>query len=333
MNPSPPEKFPSNSDEFRKAEKSLLIINGDKKEGSGFLAKYKGRVLVFTNAHVLSGNSRFTILDLANQTIRPKQMAVAKGFDVAVFSQSQITNGLEIAPKVEEVATIGDDVAVLGNSLGAGVVTDLRGKIIGIGPEFVEIDAKFVPGNSGSPVIHLKSGLVIGIATLAIYREFTTFGKDSRFNSVERRFAQRIDALPMLEATTWSNFSAEAFTIERIKKHTDDLIRLGFDIYDDGKVQLDLHQDPTNRLARPVRDYLHDLAKFNSKGDLTDVKARFARTLVFETKVDLLELRPETFTTYHRRILEDELELRKKVRTAFEKLVNIQTGDRLIQLP
>jgi len=321
------------SDEFSKAKDSLVVISGERGAGSGFIAEYKGRALVFTNAHVLSGNLHYTVRGIGNQAIQPREMAVAKGLDVAVFSQSEVSHGLQIAPKVEDVATIGDEVAVLGNSLGAGVITDIRGKITGIGPDFVEVDAKFVTGNSGSPVIHLKSGTVVGIATLLIYREFKTFGKDSKFNAVERRFAQRIDRLQSLEATTPTAFSSEYMIIEKIIKHTDDLIWLFLDICDDGKIQLERHQNTANRLARPVREYLHDVAKFNSKGDLMDVKERFLRNLVFETKVDVRELRPEMFTGYHRKILEEDLELRKKVRNAFEQLLNIQTGTRLMQLP
>ena len=69
---------------------------------------------------------------------------------------------------VDENASIDDDVVVLGNAEGGGVINTIKGKIVGVGPNLVEVDAAFVPGNSGSPIIHLKTGKVIGVATYLI---------------------------------------------------------------------------------------------------------------------------------------------------------------------
>ena len=65
---------------------------------------------------------------------------------------------------------VGDEVWVLGNAEGAHVVTPIAGKLVGIGPNLVEVDAPFVPGNSGSPIIHKRTGKVIGVATYVIQR-------------------------------------------------------------------------------------------------------------------------------------------------------------------
>ena len=69
---------------------------------------------------------------------------------------------------------IGDAIVVLGNSGGGGVVTKLEGKLVGIGPDRIEVSAEFIPGNSGSPIIHVPTGKVIGIATYLTrrYEEF-----------------------------------------------------------------------------------------------------------------------------------------------------------------
>ncbi len=46
-----------------------------------------------------------------------------------------------------------------------------RGRSRGSDRALVEVDAKFVEGNSGSPIIHVKTGKVIGIATFALKAE------------------------------------------------------------------------------------------------------------------------------------------------------------------
>ena len=45
--------------------------------------------------------------------------------------------------------------------------TSIFGRILGIGPELIEIDAGFVRGNSGSPILD-RNGNVVGIATFAL---------------------------------------------------------------------------------------------------------------------------------------------------------------------
>lgn len=80
-----------------------------------------------------------------------------------------------------------EQVWVFGNSDGAGVITSIGGEVIGIGGDKIEVDAKFVSGNSGSPVIDAH-GDVIGIATYAeIHRNSRDWVKsDTRFNETRR---------------------------------------------------------------------------------------------------------------------------------------------------
>lgn len=168
----------------------LVIIEGDKGAGSGFLATYEGGLYVFTNTHVLSGNNKFSVRLLKGAPITTNGLSVADAYDITALSQTTVTTGgVEILKDIDKNVAIGDDVVVLGNSLGAAVVTEITGKVTGIGPELVEVDAKFVAGNSGSPIIHVKTGKAIAIATFTMIRKIENFGKDSQFNSVERRSA------------------------------------------------------------------------------------------------------------------------------------------------
>ena len=64
----------------------------------------------------------------------------------------------------EEIPTRGDHALVMGNSDGAGVVTELQGRVLAVGPNEVEVDAALVSENSGSPLFTTNFN-VIGIAT------------------------------------------------------------------------------------------------------------------------------------------------------------------------
>ena len=165
-------------------DKYLLIADGSKGEGSGCLIDYQGHTLIVTNAHIISeiGGARFRKLDSAE--VPPTgAFAFADGADLAVAAQNTATHGLELA-NVDKEVSVGDDVMVLGNSLGADVATQITGKVTGIGPNLVEVDAKFVEGNSGSPIIQVKSGKVIGIATFAEKPRVTMLSRIFRINGI-----------------------------------------------------------------------------------------------------------------------------------------------------
>ena len=174
-------------------DKLVLIVCGDR-AGSGFVVRDGGRPYLFTNAHVVrQGNVIAQRLDGTRLKLGPRDEAV--GRDMVRFALDESLPAFDLAAGVPD---IGDPVVVLGNSDGRGVVTEIRGKVIGVGPREIEIDAAFVVGNSGSPVLD-RHGRVIGIATyLRDCRNDEDWTKtNTRFNGI-RRFALR------LLGTRWS---------------------------------------------------------------------------------------------------------------------------------
>ncbi len=144
--------------------RSVVIIKGDEKQGSGFVGNTKNGPRLFTNGHVLSG-LHSPVAKLENGVeVHMDDLSYADGIDVMQIADKALPPGLDIAENLDGVS-VGDQVVVVGNSLGGGVATHIEGVVKGIGPNLVEVDAPFVPGNSGSPVIHVKTGKVIGIAT------------------------------------------------------------------------------------------------------------------------------------------------------------------------
>src|SRR6185312_7757504 len=106
-----------------------------------------------------------------SREVKADLLGVAEDRDILVATQKTFTDGIEASEAVDKDVSIGDAVVVLGNSQGRNVVTEIEGKVTGVGPELIEVDAKFVPGNSGSPIIHVKSGKVIGVATFVTVRQ------------------------------------------------------------------------------------------------------------------------------------------------------------------
>jgi hypothetical protein len=88
-----------------------------------------------------------------------------------------------------------ESVKIYGNSDGKGVITEIKGEIIGIGPKELEVSSEFVQGNSGSALLN-DLGEVVGVATYAI-KDFNPddwVKADTRFSRA-RRFALRLNDL------------------------------------------------------------------------------------------------------------------------------------------
>jgi hypothetical protein len=215
--------------------RALLIIEGDEGAGSGSVINLKGNNLIVTNIHVLSGNPnpRFQLLN--SQEVIPETFGVAEDRDICVATQRQASEGLEASTSVAADVSIGDDIVIMGNSQGARVATEVKGKVVGIGPDLIETDAKFVKGNSGSPIIHVKTGKVIGIATFATIRKLDALSRDSQFNQV-RRFGYRLDTIEKWKFLTPRAFALESQRVAEILQRTDDLVALAVEILDHGTV-------------------------------------------------------------------------------------------------
>ena len=132
---------------------SLVFVNGTNGAGSGFIASMAGANFLVTNAHVAAGVRGAAFKTLDGAQVQGGAAFVAIGHDI--FSMQLAAGGkpFQVMQGVDENASIDDEIVVIGNAEGAGVINPIKGKIVGIGPNLVEVDAAFVPGNSGSPII------------------------------------------------------------------------------------------------------------------------------------------------------------------------------------
>ena len=317
---SAPAPAPAAAFSTDKSMRFLAIIKGDYSSGSGFIAKFKTGTCLITNAHVLSGNTTFTAQLADGSSIDLEGLRCAQGRDIVSVDNSKLTDGFEVMDDVTTGAAIGDDVVILGNSMGGGVITQIPGKITGIGPDLVEVDAKFVSGNSGSPVVHVKTGKVIGIATYSMIQKISgDFGKDSSFANTERRFAYRIDNIPGWQATGWPTFEQEGQIVHGIQERTTALLDLAKDLNKTGEVHYAMFMDSTNPLHSIVGDFKDDMERYSSTDThYNESKEQFMSNVTDFCTQDIEQIRPDQFSPYHAKTLADQIEERQEMAQFFK---------------
>ena len=288
--------------------------------GSGFVCEFHGKPALITNIHVVAGMRapRFTGLDNIPVKVAGNP-ACAVGHDILHYAlppDAPIPK-LRVAPKLEDVAAIGDKVFVLGNSEGARVIAPLSGTISGLGPDLIEVTAEFVPGNSGSPIIHAKSGLVIGIATYLKMRDQKWISGDSKDAKI-RRFGYRLDSVKNWQPVDWTVFTKERAEVEKIQQLTIDLANLLGDMKD-GRINFAAHKNPA--IATHINNFRDKISSRLSATDHAAAVNSFLRFMRSVSQQDITDANTRVRYDYFRRTVADEKQVRTLFTEIFDKLV------------
>lgn len=180
--------------DISKIQKSVVIVETksgiEAGAGSGFIIYLEGKYWMVSNEHVLRGGLPLKMRLLNGRSLTASgEIKVAQTQDLIAIGLAE--TDLDSVALSNKEPVINDKVFVVGNSDGSGVATFLEGKVVGVGPDEIEVDAQFVGGNSGSPVLDEKRN-VLGVATYAVLdrdpEEWIKAG--TRFEEV-RRFAVR----------------------------------------------------------------------------------------------------------------------------------------------
>ncbi|HMQ02734.1 MAG TPA: Do family serine endopeptidase [Pyrinomonadaceae bacterium] len=136
--------------------------------GSGVVVSADGTIL--TNAHVIEGADRITVLMADNKTFEAKLVGTDKPSDLAALKiESQNLPYLTLGNS--DTVRVGDIVLAIGNPLGIGQsvtsgIISAKGRRTGLSDgsfeDFLQTDAPINRGNSGGALVNL-SGELIGI--------------------------------------------------------------------------------------------------------------------------------------------------------------------------
>ena len=224
---SPASSLTCNTDLFDKVKDKLVIIRGSIGGGSGSFIRMKDGVWLVTNEHVARIGHPLVATTVNNQKVRfstKEVFQVAKNRDLARIKVSDEIPALELA---NATPNVGESVWVFGNSDGGGVLTHIGGSINGVGDYQIEVDATFVRGNSGSPILD-KNGNVLGLATYAKRnREPSEWIKaGTRFNDI-RRFGERFNSVEW-ETVDWMRYSSQADLLRTFEAYEEFIIPVCF---------------------------------------------------------------------------------------------------------
>jgi len=302
---------------------NLVFVNGSNGSGSGFLAKYGTGIFLFTNAHVAAGVQGAGFKTLQGDPVKVGAAAVAVGHDIFLMT-STAAQPLEVMTGVDENTAIGDDIVVLGNAEGAGVINTIMGKIVGVGPNLIEVDAPFKPGNSGSPIIHLKSGKVIGLATYLTIRKYDSATKQPVKDPIVRRFGYRVDSVKKWQPVQWATFTAQARQVEAIEALTQDLEKFLNNLFGDHKIDSSLQSN--SQIKSRIDNWMASRNKNMSPRDRQALNNNFISFLKVTCQSDIIAARSQLTYDYFQRQVEEQERGRKEMAEVFDKIIkNIQS--------
>jgi hypothetical protein len=201
----------------------IVIIEGDKGVGSGFITEINGNLCVVTNLHVLGGNTKFSIKTLAGDVVRVDvgSLKAAVDADIALLGLAEGQEDIFKLISSENVLNstkIGNKIVVIGNRLGGGVATQTIGSVRGIGPTQIEVDAKFQSGNSGSPIYDIGSAQVVGVASYTETISADNIAGDKikgvPVKNETRWFGYRIDSVKEWQQLDWKQWRKQISSME-----------------------------------------------------------------------------------------------------------------------
>jgi len=317
VTPAPPL---TTADLVKANRNNLVFVQGPEGAGSGFIARLAGANYLFTNAHVAIHVKDAGFKTLDGTQVQDGKASVAVGHDIFCMLVAQGGKPLEIMDHVDENASIGDDVVVLGNAEGAGVINTIAGKIVGVGPDLVEVDAPFVPGNSGSPIIHLKTGKVIGVATYLIVKQYDTSTRQAIREPRIRRFGYRVDSVKAWQPVNWNTFLAQAAELKSIEQLTTDLEKFLMDLARNHRVTPGMHTNPAIKMQLDWWQASNRRGSLGSR-DAATADQNFIAGLKNISQADIAAARQNLSYDYFIRKLTEQQQQRKGITDVFDEIL------------
>lgn len=299
---------------FDTVRQSLAIVETDSGVGSGFIVFIDGNKYLLTNCHVVKDAKQLAFKLIDGKELVPLSVDIADEHDLVRFRLKDDTD-IQALSLASVPPTINKSILVLGNSDGRGVATQIEGKILGLGPGVVEVDAGFVSGNSGSPIITL-SGEVLGVATYVTrappHKNWITQG--TRFEAT-RRFGIRVSDGMKWNRISWRQLIEQTALLDEVNEYANDLIVIlacwrNYGFVDDPKNAFRQYalgmqnQNPSvlrrqmNSFIRQYALYLRDVKKYADRSfTLSSIKDALAKDFRAVPSVARQRLRKEVWVS------------------------------------
>jgi hypothetical protein len=317
--------------------RAVVLIKGDNAEGTGFMIRTQDGPVVVTNIHVIANNPNLKITTNTGALVTVLGEKGASDRDLAMLSiQDNKYSYLEFSTDISQQVQPGDEVITPGNSQGGEVMLNTPGKVLGIGPERIEIDNPIYHGNSGGPVFHTKSGKVLGVVTEAEKVNTTDdldkasfASRNSAISNTMRYFALRLDTV-----SAWVPIDSRQFQIET----------MFLDQFHEQSRRLDSFLNSTDKNNNPNGDsegspssklYLSDekIVKANDRfsetasGSDTAQRIDALRDLLFDLQgiadIDVDQIsNMNNFYSFDRERAQDELDYRKALKKELDSFGN-----------
>ena len=175
----PPQQVPSKASTppslYDDLMACVVVIKTSKGIGSGFLVSKSG--LIVTNAHVLAGYGKVSIIMRDKTALFGSVLAIDTERDLALISVAGSNYPSLAIGDLDKEGAIGNEVVAigvpegLGWSMSKGIVSAIR-QIDNM--TLVQTDTAINKGNSGGPLISVNTGRVIGINTFGFKKEVAT---------------------------------------------------------------------------------------------------------------------------------------------------------------
>jgi hypothetical protein len=208
----------STSGENFDASSCVVLVTDPKGGGTGFLAKQDGHIFFYTAVHLLASLSSPKFLFVSGDELEiaaDTTVQVSLSIDSSDVCRIMLEDDSLAAYEIDDVIKLGEDVNALGNSLNEKVITSVAGKISGIGTGEIETSCPVVPGNSGGPIVSVKSGKVVGLVTRAAKSDDDAWNKGTPFAGV-RRFAARLGRVNQWVTTSFTELQKQYCYLEQI---------------------------------------------------------------------------------------------------------------------
>jgi hypothetical protein len=298
---------------------AVVLIKGDNAEGTGFLVKTPDGPVVMTNLHVISNNPN---LQITTNTGVPVTILSYKGATDRDMAKISIKDGnfkyLTLATDVSGTVQPGDEVITPGNSEGGDVMLNTKGKVLGLGPDRIEIDNPIYHGNSGGPIIHVKSGQVIGIVTEAMKVDTTDeldkasfANRNSAISRSMRYFGLRLDTVPGWETYDWRNFQNETAFLDQFDKRSR-CLDCFLNAPDDNKPD-DIVWREDDKIVKANSEFFDQSTGADTGQQLDADKIMWSEiTDIANTDMDAIQ-NPNNFYSFDRQRAKDEIAYRKAI--------------------